>query len=113
MHRGVLPQTLQNYRRHLRALLTELGECPEQFDAAQIRTFLLAADSPRSVAWVKTRANALRMFLRYLSAHGLCQPDLEAALPSIAQWRLSTLPRYLPPEDVERVPSARKRFSCS
>lgn len=106
VHRGVLPQTLQNYRSHLLALLTELGDCPAQWDAARLRTFLLASGAPRSVAWVKTRANALRMFLRYLSAHGLCQPDLEAALPPIAHWRLSTLPRYLPPEDVDRVLAA-------
>jgi site-specific recombinase XerD len=101
--RGVQPQTLQNYRRHLLALLTELGDEPEQFDAARLRLFLLASPQPRSAAWVKTRANALRMFLRYLSAHGRCRPGLEAALPRVAQWRLATLPRYLPPEDVERV----------
>jgi integrase/recombinase XerD len=43
------------------------------------------------------------MFLRYPIATERCQPGLEAAIPTIAQWRLSTLPRYLPPEDVERV----------
>ncbi len=101
--RGVQPQTLQNYRRHLLALLTELGDEPEQLDVARLRTFLLASSPPRSPAWVKTRANALRMFLRYLSTHGRCQPGLEAALPRLAQWRLATLPRYLPPEEVERV----------
>jgi site-specific recombinase XerD len=31
---------------------------------------------------------------------------LEAAIPSIAQWRLATLPRYLQPEDLERVIAA-------
>lgn len=103
VHRGVQPQTLRNYRPHLLALFAELGDKPEQFDAARLRTFLLAPPQPRSTAWVKTRAKALRMFVRYLSTHGRCQPGLEAALPRIAQWRLATLPRYLPPEEVERV----------
>jgi site-specific recombinase XerD len=43
------------------------------------------------------------MFLRFLFATERCPSCLEATVPTIAEWRLSSLPRYLPPEDVERV----------
>jgi len=43
------------------------------------------------------------MFLRFLIARGRCAPGLEHAVPTVARWRLSSLPRYLPAEDVERL----------
>ena len=46
---------------------------------------------------------ALRGYLRFLAAHGVCQPWLDRAVPAIPQWRLSALPRYLPTPDVERL----------
>jgi len=46
------------------------------------------------------------MFLRFLIAEGFCPAGLLGAIPIVAQWRLATLPRYLPPEDVERVISS-------
>jgi integrase/recombinase XerD len=103
VHRGVTRQTLAVYRPHIGDLLTEFGGSPEQFDAAGLRDFILTYAEHSGIAMVKTRAKATRMFLRYLIATERCQPDLEAAIPTIAQWRLSTLPRYLPPGDVERV----------
>jgi len=43
------------------------------------------------------------MFLRFLIATGKCAPGLEHALPTIAHWRLASLPKYLPTETVEHV----------
>jgi len=43
------------------------------------------------------------MFLRFLIAEGKCADDLDAAIPALAHWRLSSLPQYLQPEEVERV----------
>jgi integrase/recombinase XerD len=103
VHRGVTAQTLAVYRPHIGDLLTEFGDAPEQFDAAGLRGFILVYAEQSGIAMVKTRVKATRMFLRYLISTERCQPGLEAAIPTIAQWRLSTLPRYLPPEDVERV----------
>jgi integrase/recombinase XerD len=106
VHRGVKPSTLLIYRPHVLAWLTALGTCPEQWDIAQARTGILADAHHRSPALVKKRVTAFRMLLRFLSTIGRCQPGLEAALPTIASWRLTTLPRYLPPEDVDRVIAA-------
>jgi integrase/recombinase XerD len=106
VHRGVQVSTLRIYRPHGLAVLTALGACPEQWDAAQVRTAILTYGHRRSTALAKKRITALRMLLRFLSATGHCQPGLEEALPPIASWRLATLPRYLSPEDVERVIAA-------
>jgi len=46
---------------------------------------------------------ALRGFLRFLGAHGLCRPGLEHAVPPIPHWRLSTLPRFIDAKQVERL----------
>lgn len=56
--------------------------------------------SPRSM---KTVGTALRSFFRFLRAEGLCDERLEAAIPAIAHWRLSTLPRYLSDQQLEQV----------
>jgi integrase len=39
--------------------------------------------------------------LRYLAARGLCQADLDEAVPGYACWRLAELPRYLTAEQVD------------
>jgi len=102
-HRGVRPSTLRTYRPHVIALITELGEYPERCDVAQLRTIILTYAQCQSTTLAKTQVTAFRMFLRFLTATGRCQPGLEAAIPPIAVWRLATLPRYVLPEDVERV----------
>lgn len=106
VHRGIQPSTLTNYRHHLIDLLTHLGEVPEQFNADQLRTFILTYAERSSLATAKARTKTTRAFLRFLIATGRCPIGLEAAVPKLAEWRLSTLPRYLPPADVERVIAA-------
>ncbi len=49
---------------------------------------------------------ALRVFIRFLITAGLCPVGLDAAIPTLAHWHLSTLPRYLQAEEVERVVAA-------
>jgi len=46
---------------------------------------------------------AVRMFLRFLIANGKCSVGLDAAIPVMAHWRLSSLPQYLQSDEVERV----------
>jgi integrase/recombinase XerD len=100
---GTLDITLNNYRRPLLELLDELGSDPGTFDAKGLRAFLLRRVGVSGQAKSKNIATALRMFLRFLIARGRCAPGLEHAVPTVARWRLSSLPRYLPAEDVERL----------
>jgi integrase len=46
---------------------------------------------------------ALRGYLRFLAATGVCRLSLDHAVPIIPQWRLSALPRFLPGGAVEQV----------
>ena len=43
-----------------------------------------------------------RSFLRYLYYKGLVDSDLSLAVPKVARWRLSTLPKYLPAAHVRQ-----------
>jgi len=46
---------------------------------------------------------ALRSFLRFLHYRGLIQKDLAAAVPSVARWRMTGLPKHLSAEVVHQV----------
>jgi integrase len=99
--RGTSDQTLYNYCGPIRALIRHFGEDPSKLDARRLRQFVLK----RRVGWASTKwcTAALRMFLRFLVAEGRCHAGLLGAIPVLAHWRLASLPRYLPPEDVERL----------
>ena len=101
--RGTCDATLDNYSVHLRDLLKCLGEDPGGFDARNLRQFVLEASQRCGWAAAKKRTTAVRMFLRFLISDGRCTVGLDASIPALAHWRLSTLPRYLQCEDVERV----------
>jgi integrase/recombinase XerD len=102
-HRGTTEATLTTYRRPILELLHTLGEQPERFAATALRTFVLDRAGRGGIGSAKTLVKAVRMFLRFLIAVGRCSPGLDHALPSLAHWHLASLPRYLPPETVERV----------
>lgn len=105
-HRGVTEQTLLGYRRYLVDLLHTLGDQPEQYEAKRLRAFILERVHQSRIGKAKCLTTAVRVFLRYLITVGHCPPGLDETIPHIAEWRLSTLPRYLPPEDVECVLAA-------
>jgi site-specific recombinase XerD len=104
--RGTSDPTLYNYSRSIRDLLKRLGEDPCKFDAHSLRQFVLEKSQQCGWAAAKTCTTALRMFLRFLIAEGKCATGLDAAIPVLAHWRLSSLPRYLQPEEVERIISS-------
>jgi site-specific recombinase XerD len=52
---------------------------------------------------MKTVRTALRSFFRFLRVEGLADERLEAAIPTVAYWRLSTLPRCLRDDQLEQV----------
>jgi integrase/recombinase XerD len=56
---------------------------------------------------------AFRSFFRFLFQKGELQADLAASVPTVADWRLSTVPKYLTREEVERVLKACNRRTAS
>jgi site-specific recombinase XerD len=101
--RGSKEETLSRYSIIIKDVLRGLGADPSLYDAESIRTFVLSRTKGRSRAIAKEVVSVMRMFLRYLIACGMCRTGMDDAVPTIATWRLSALPRYLPPADVERV----------
>jgi len=101
-HRGITELTIDRHGRMVMRLLPALGDKPQFWDAQRIRDAILAEMKRVSPAYVKTMTTALRGYLRFLAAHGLCRAGLECAVPTIPQWRLSTLPRYIGVAEVER-----------
>src|SRR5450432_65886 len=101
--RGTCDATLYNYSLHLRDLLKNLGEDPDRFDAQRLRQFILDTSQRCGWAAAKKCTTAIRMFLRFLIADGKCAAGLDSAIPVLAHWRLSSLPRYLQSDEVERV----------
>jgi site-specific recombinase XerD len=101
--RGTCDSTLDNYAIHIRELLCRVGEKPDRLDARTLRQFVLEGSHRCGWAAAKKRTTALRMFLRFLTAEGHCASGLDGAIPVLAYWRLASLPRYLPEDDVERL----------
>jgi integrase/recombinase XerD len=123
-HRGASDATLSIYSFELRALIKKLGEDPTRYDARNLRQFVL--DKSQHSGWACARKSicAIRMFLRFLISQGRCPASLYASVPTLAHWRLSALPRYLQPDQVEQLVASpnlttslgrgtERSFSCS
>ena len=105
--RGLREPTLYTYQRFIRLFIqVSLGDDPvdpSQLRSADVVTFFASLRerfSPRSMKTVRT---ALRSFFRFLRLEALCEESLEVAIPAVAHWRLSTLPRHLGDEQLARV----------
>jgi len=105
-HRGVTASTLANYVPLVKEFLAAHGDEAATYDAAQVRAFILARASRHGHSRAKSTVNAIRMFLRFLAVSGQCSPDLVAAVPRIADWKLSSLPRYISADDINRLVAA-------
>lgn len=102
-YRALSESTIETHTTEVAALLIELGDDPSRLDAEQIRTALVRVLKNRSRNKAKAVTSSLRMYLRFLVSKGDCSPSLIGATPTIPSWRLSTIPRYISTEEIERV----------
>ncbi len=100
-HRGVKPRTVARYEALIGRLLPALGDDPTSYDAASVRRALLVGVQGVSRAYAKDFVTALRGYLRFLAVEHRCRPSLDRAVPTVPQWKLSALPRYLEAADVD------------
>jgi integrase/recombinase XerD len=105
--RGLRDRTLREYESFARLFVgAALGDGPmdpTRFRPSAVVAFVASLRgrfSPRSMKTVRT---ALRSFFRFLRVEGLSDEQLEAAIPTVAYWRLSTLPRSLREDQVAQV----------
>lgn len=102
--RGLAPVTIKRHGRMLAQILPFIGTDPSRYTPRIIRDGLLEhTRTARSVHYPKMVASALRLYLRHLAHRGLASPDLDRAVLAAKSWRLASLPRYLDPDDVERL----------
>src|SRR5258708_9768312 len=94
-HRGLSEMTLDTYQRVIVDLLEALGDNPAAFTAEAVRAFVLQRAKPHGRARATSIAVATRSFLRFLVATAQCPAGRGYALPSFANWQLSSIPRIL------------------
>lgn len=105
-HRGLAPVTVDRHEQLMKQMLPALGADASQYTAAMVRTAILDQIRGCRPAYAKTFVGALRIYLRFLATSGACQPGLDHALPTVAEWKLSSLPRYLDSGQVARLSDA-------
>lgn len=105
--RGLAPVTVSDYVDVLRRFLTEqFGSGPLDFGTltvSMVTRFVIRQARTMSPRYAQGMVSALRSICRFLRQRGAIDRDLAAALPSVSDWRLATIPKYLNPEEVERV----------
>jgi site-specific recombinase XerD len=109
--RGLAAESVRCYLVQGRKLLDELGEPLEeslrQMDAAAVTSFIMRRSRQCTSTWpAKTLVTATRSLLRFLHVKGLVTVSLAGAVPAVAGWRLSALPRCLDPDQVEAILAA-------
>jgi site-specific recombinase XerD len=105
--RALAPATLVAYLGFAGELLTaRFGAGP--VDLAALRAADVTGFVQRRAATLGSHrahvmTTALRAFLRFARACGALPTDLAACVPAVASWSLATVPRALPPAQVEAV----------
>lgn len=105
--RGLMVRTIFEYLYFVRKFLEEhFSKGPfltKKLEASDISAFVLRHSQSCSLKNTKLMMTALRSFFRYLFQRGELAANLAASVPTVANQRLSTVPRYLPPGEIERV----------
>jgi len=113
LERALAPATLVSYLGFAGEFLTaRFGAGPVDLTslcAADVTGFVQRRAATLRSKRVQVMTSALRAFLRFARYRGELPTDLAACVPAVASWSLSTVPRALPPGQVERVLAACNR----
>jgi site-specific recombinase XerD len=111
--RGLAAATLAGYWPFIRRFLVErFGDAPvsvQELVPDDVSAFLLRHARSGSPKVARLMVTALRSFFRFLFLHAQTESDLTGAVPTVPEWRLAEIPKYLTPEEVERVIHACQR----
>lgn len=111
-HRGLMVSSVDGHERVARLFLAAraepLEESLRELGAGEVTGFVVAqCRSGRLGAGAgKNLTGGLRSLLRFLHVAGWVPAGLAQAVPSVAGWRLSSLPRALEPDQVVRLLSS-------
>lgn len=101
--RGLRESTLDLYEGILPSLLDSLGDDAKAYSPEALRAYVQQRARPHGIHRARCIVVAVRAFVRFLGAIGRCPPGMEYAIPGFASWQLSSVPKFLAAEDVERV----------
>jgi integrase len=95
------------YRRYARAFLAaEFGTGAPTWAAVTadaIADFVRVHAATLAPSECRAPVTATRAFLRFLTTTGVVRPGLDGAVPTVRQWKLTTLPRALTADELARV----------
>jgi site-specific recombinase XerD len=105
--RGLSQASLDNYLPVAGRFLTNaFGGKTVQLDqlaVGDINRFVLSQRATFSPKRVQLTTSALRSFMGFLYLRGELSAPLAASVPTVATWRLSDLPQFLEPEQVQQI----------
>ena len=103
--RCLAPTTVDYYLKTVQSFLRErFSTQPLNLEALcpqDISDFMIRQARRYSSGRAKLFATALRSFFRFLLQRGAIAHDLAQAVPTVPNWRLTTLPRFMKAKDVE------------
>ena len=106
-NRGLSHQTFKQDGPFVECFLTEcFAEGPLSLSAlsgADIIGFIHHQSAHLSTARAKVATNALRAFLRYVVYRGDISADLVEAVPSVAAWSMTAIPRAISQDHIQAV----------
>jgi site-specific recombinase XerD len=104
--RGLSQATLDNYLPIARRFLTERFHNRkiifDKLRPQDISRFIIRYAHTMSPGRAQLMVTTLRSFLRFLRQRGKIATNLAAAVPTVAKWRFSGIPKFLQPEQVKR-----------
>ncbi len=100
---GLAESSARLYEIVIADLLAALGDEPQTYSAKDLRGFVLDRARGHGPSRAGSISVSVRSFLRFLASTGKCSDGLVHAVPSFASWRLSSVPRFLEPDQVCRV----------
>lgn len=104
---GRSPSTAKNYVPFIDQLLMERfqNKTPDlaSLRAPDVTGFVMRHAHQLSPVRAGIMVTALRSFFRYLLHRGAIATDLAGCVPAVPNWWLSTLPRFLPTDAVEKL----------
>lgn len=105
--RALVTATVVNYVPFARRFLVERFQygpvLVRELKAADISAFVLRHAPTMGCRRAQLMTTAFRSFFRFLFQTGELKADLAVSVPAVADWRLSTVPKHLRPEEVRRV----------
>ncbi len=111
--RALSQSTIEQYTAHAMKFLEEnFNDRSVDFstiDSAGVSKYVQRTASMRSKKNAKLMCTALRALFRYARHQGLLMTQLDAAVPSVANWRLASIPYSLPAESVKGIVSSCNR----